>query len=100
MTKPMNSLTTLLERIEGELQTADGRTVRVCRDPSGNYWVVDDAERVVPLNVFAAECSLAAREYCARARAEEMERLANLAKDAISRVLTNLRRIAAQTAQA
>jgi hypothetical protein len=29
-----------------------------------------------------------------------MGRLANLAKDAISRVLTNLRRIAAQTAQA
>jgi hypothetical protein len=85
MTKPTLSLTTLLERTEGELQTADGRTVRVCRGPSGDYWVVDRAERVVPLHEFAAECSLAAHEYCARARAEEMRRLATRAREMIVR---------------
>ena len=54
MNKPDISLTTLLERIESEAQIADGRTVRLCRDESGNYWVVDGAERVVSLREFAA----------------------------------------------
>ena len=59
MNKPDISVTALLERIESEAQIADGRTVRLCRDASGNYWVVDGAERVVSLREFAGECRIA-----------------------------------------
>jgi len=91
MNKPDISVTTLLERLEGELQTANGRTARVCRDPNGNYWVVDDAERVVPLSEFASECAVAARAFGARARAEEMRRLVTAVKEAVARVAKSLR---------
>jgi hypothetical protein len=100
MTKPTIAPTTLLERFEGEVQTADGRSARVCRDPDGAYWVVDGAERVVPLAQFAAECRLAAQECAARARAEELRRLADLARGAIVRFARNLRRIGARPAHA
>lgn len=100
MTQPVISLATLLERIEGELQTADGRTARVCRDPHGYYWVVDRTERVMPLREFAAECGLAARAYCAQARAEEMRRLASRAKEMIVRLVRRRPWIGARPAQA
>jgi hypothetical protein len=100
MTKPTISLTTLLERFEGEVQTADGRSARVCRDRNGAYWVVDGGERVILLGQFAAECHLAAQECCAAARAEEVRRLANLAKGAVVRLARNLRRVGARPARA
>lgn len=86
MDKPTNALTHLLERIEAELQTPDGRTVLVCRDARGNHWVIDHGERIVPLDEFAARCSLAAREYCAQMRAAELRRLARMAREALARV--------------
>ena len=43
-------------------EIADGRTVRLCRDPSGNYWVVDGAERVVSLREFVGECRVAGHQ--------------------------------------
>ena len=74
MNKPNISVSALLERIESEAQIADGRTVQLCRDPNGNYWVVDGAERVLPLRQFAAECRAAGREFAARERAEALRR--------------------------
>jgi hypothetical protein len=100
MTKPTSTLTDLLERIECELQTPDGRTVRVCRDASGKEWVVDRAERIVPLSEFAAGCGAAAQEYRQRARAEEMRRLAGVLQEACARVAQRLRRIGARVAHA
>ncbi len=91
MTTPSLSLTTLLERMESETETADGRTVRLCRDTNGNYWVVDSAERVVTLNEFAAECRSAAREFCARERAIEFRRLVMSVKQAVARAVAALR---------
>ena len=68
MNKPSISLATLLERVESEIETANGRTVRLCRDPNGNYWVVDGAERVMSLQRHSPrECNVAAREFCAQA---------------------------------
>jgi hypothetical protein len=100
MNKPDTSLTTLLERIESEAQIADGRTVRLCRDASGNYWVVDGAERVVSLREFAGECRIAAREFAARERAETFRRLATSMKEAFARVVKGLQRPRAKTAHA
>jgi hypothetical protein len=100
MNKPRMSLTTLLERIESEIQTEDGRTVRLCRDASGNYWVVDGAERVVSLSEFAAESHIAAREFCARERAEALRRIATRMKEAFARVAKGLQRPGAKTARA
>lgn len=91
MNTPAISLTTLLERLESETRTADGRTVRLCRDPNGNYWVVDGAERVVSLNAFATECRSAAREFCARERAETFRRLVVSVKQAVARAATAFR---------
>jgi hypothetical protein len=100
MNKPDISLTTLLERIESEAQIADGRTVRLCRDASGNYWVVDGAERVVSLREFAGECRIAAREFCARERAEALRRIATSMKEAFARVVKRLQRPGAKAAHA
>ncbi len=100
MDKPANSLAMLLERIECELQAPDGRTVQVCRDASGKEWVVDRAERIVPLNEFAAGCSASAQAYHARARAEELRRLARTVKDAFARVAKRLQAVGARAAHA
>jgi hypothetical protein len=100
MNKPSVSLTTLLERIESEIETADGRTVRLCRDASGNYWVVDGAERVVSLREFAGECRVAAREFAAREHAETFRRVATSMKQAFARVVKALQRPGAKTAHA
>jgi hypothetical protein len=100
MNKPNTSLTALLERIESEVQTADGRTVRLCRDPNGNYWVIDGAERIVSLSEFAAQCHIAAREFCARERAETFRRLAASVKEAFVRVVNGLKRPGAKAAHA
>ena len=100
MNKPDISLTTLLERIESEAQIADGRTVRLCRDASGNYWVVDGAERVVALREFAGECRIAAREFCARERAEALRRIVTSMKEAFARVVKRLQRPGAKAAHA
>src|SRR5262245_14524178 len=85
------TVTKLLERVESESQIADGRTVRLCRDPNGSYWVVDDAERVVPLNQFAAECRSAARHFAAMERGEFLRRIAGWTKSAVARVAKVLR---------
>jgi hypothetical protein len=85
------SLETLLRRLESETQTADGRTVRLCRDPGGHYWVVD-GERVVSLGEFASGCSIAAREFCALARAAMLRRIAAVARDQLARVAERLHR--------
>jgi hypothetical protein len=100
MTKPTSTLTDLLERMECELQTPDGRIVRVCRDANGREWVVDHAERIVPLSEFALGCSVAAQEYYHRAHAEEMRRLARVLKEAFARVAQRLQRLGARVAHA
>lgn len=100
MNKPDISLTTLLERLESETETADGRTVRLCRDPSGNYWVVDGAERVVPLEEFATECHAGARQFAARERAEAFRRIVIGVKEAFARVAKAFQRPGAKTAHA
>ncbi len=100
MNKPSISLTTLLERLESEIETANGRTVRLCRDPHGNYWVIDGAERVVSLSEFAAECPSAAREFYAVKRAEALRRIAVATKEAFARVAKGLQWMGAKTARA
>jgi hypothetical protein len=85
MSKTEISLITLLERLESEFETADGRTVRLCRDPNGNYWAVDGAERVVSLNEFAGECRSVARAFCARERAQMFGRFVGSVKQAVAR---------------
>jgi hypothetical protein len=100
MNKPDISLTTLLERIESEAQIADGRTVRLCRDASGNYWVVDGAERVVSLREFAAECHVAGRAFAARERAETFRRIAAGMRKAFAHVVEGVQRPDAKTAHA
>jgi hypothetical protein len=100
MNKHSTSLATLLERMESEIETANGRTVRLCRDPNGNYWVVDGAERVVSLGEFAAECHIAAREFCAQARAELFRRSITRAKEAFVRIVKGVQKPGAKTAHA
>lgn len=85
------SLTTLLERMESQIETADGRTVRLCRDARGNFWVVDDAERAVPLSEFASDLAPAARLLGARERAKAMRALEASVKGAIARAMRALR---------
>lgn len=91
MTNPGISLASLLERLESELQTADGRSVKVCRDANGNYWVVDGAERVVSLSEFAFDCAPAARQLCERGRAQAMREIAASVKRAVARAVQALR---------
>jgi hypothetical protein len=81
------SVQALLERIESELQTADGRNAKVCRDANGNFWVVDAAERVVPLNEFASDCASMARQSCERERAQAMREIVTGAKHAFGRAV-------------
>jgi hypothetical protein len=100
MNEPANSLALLLERVECELQAPDGRTVQVCRDANGREWVVDRAERIVPLAEFATGCGAAAYEYRTRARAEEMRRLAGRTKDVLARVAKRLHALGARVAHA
>jgi hypothetical protein len=66
MDKHGTSLEALLQGLESEAQTADGHTVRLCRDPVGQYWVVD-GERVISLGEFASGSSARwnARPCCA-----------------------------------
>jgi hypothetical protein len=85
------SIAALLERFEYELQTADGRTIRVCRDANGNLWVIDDVERVEPLREFASDCGPAARQLCERERAQAMRELAAWVKQAILRAARTFR---------
>ena len=100
MNKPNISVSALLERIESEAQIADGRTVQLCRDPNGNYWVVDGAERVLPLRQFAAECRAAGGEFAARERAEALRRIARRAKEAFARLAKGPQRTGTKPAHA
>lgn len=99
MNKPTITLTKLLERVESEIETANGRTFRLCRDPNGNYWVVDGTERVVSLSTFAAECNVAVREFCAQARAEAFRQIVAGVREAFARIVKGVRP-AAKTAHA
>jgi hypothetical protein len=85
------SVQALLERLESEINTADGRTVQVCRDANGNYWVVDGAERIVSLSEFASDCGCAARQLCERERAEMFRQLVASVKQAVARAATMFR---------
>jgi len=100
MNRQSISLATLLERIESEIETANGRTVRLCRDPQGGYWVIEDAERVMSLSEFAGQCKLEAREFCAQARAELFRRSIARAKEALVRMVKAVQKPGAKTAHA
>lgn len=100
MNKPGISVTTLLERVEYEIETANGRTARVCRDERGDIWVVDDAERVVSLYDFADECHHAARAFCAIGRGESFRGIATSMKEAFVRITKGLQRPGAKAAPA
>jgi hypothetical protein len=100
MNKLDNSLSALLERFEYEAETADGRTVRVCRDSAGDFWVVDGSERIVSLHDYAAECHSAAWMVGARGRAETVSRIAARTKEALARVANSLQRLGARVARA
>jgi hypothetical protein len=91
------SLSTLLERILSECELADGRTVRLCRDANGGYWVVDGAERIMSLREFDAPGNVAAREFRDLARAESLGRLMSRAKEALAHVAQGVQRIGAKS---
>lgn len=76
MKKPGISVSKLLERTEYEIETANGRTARVCRDERGDFWVVDGAERVVLLFEFADQCQVAAPARAAVARGDVLRSMA------------------------
>jgi len=86
MTKP-TSIESLLQRLESEMQTGDGRMARVCRDESGNYWVIDEAERIASLSEFGSDCSVSARQLCERERAQAMRELGAAMKRGIGRIV-------------
>ncbi len=100
MNKPDNSLSTLLEQLESEWETADGRTLRVCRDARGGYWVIDDAERVVPLAEFADDYHARSRSVVARERAAALREIASGAKAMLKRLMSRLQSAGARTARA
>jgi hypothetical protein len=100
MNKPALSVTELLERAEYEIETASGRTARVCRDERGDFWVVDDAERVTSLYDFADACQHAARELSALERGESFRRIGAWTKDAFARVVKGLQRPRTKAAHA
>lgn len=85
------SITALIERLESEFQTADGRTLRVCRDANGNFWAIDDAERVMSLSEFASDVAPHARQLCERERAQAMRELVTSVKQAVVRAVQALR---------
>jgi hypothetical protein len=85
------SVQSLLTRLESEIETADGRTVQVCRDAKGNYWVVDGAERIVSLSEFASDCGSKARQLCERERGKMFRQIAGSVKQAVARAAMALR---------
>jgi len=91
MDQPEISLRTLLERVESEIETANGHTVRRCRDGIGNDWVVDGAARTVSRSDFAAECHLAARQFGGRERARNFGPRVISAQQAVARAVATLR---------
>jgi hypothetical protein len=100
MNKPTTTLAKLLEHVESELETANG-LVRLCRDPNGgSYWIVDGAERVMSLREFAGQCNIAARQFCAQARAEWFRRMIISARQAFAGIAKALQQTRAKTARA
>ncbi|MFO1363070.1 MAG: hypothetical protein U1F45_11425 [Burkholderiales bacterium] len=91
ISKQTRSVPILLERIESELQTADGRNVRICRDAQGDFWVVDAAARIIALGDFAADCARVARRSRARARAQAMREIVGSVKRAFARAVRAFR---------
>jgi alkylation response protein AidB-like acyl-CoA dehydrogenase len=100
MNKPAISVTTLLERAEYEIETANGRTARVCRDERGDFWVVDGAERVVSLYDFADECQVAARMIRSQEVRAAGRGIATGVKEAFARIAKGLQRPGAKAAHA
>lgn len=84
-------ISALIEGFESEFRTADGRTIKVCRDANGNFWVVDDAERVMSLNEFASDLAPHARALCERERAQAMREVVASVKRAVVRAVQALR---------
>jgi hypothetical protein len=100
MNKPDTSLNALLERLESKWEIADGRTVRLCRDAHGGYWVIDDAERIVPLAEFADDYHTRSHAVVARERAAAMREIANGVKAVFVRLNSRLRQAGMRTARA
>jgi alkylation response protein AidB-like acyl-CoA dehydrogenase len=100
MNRPAKPVTQLLERAEYEIETANGRTARVCRDERGDFWVVDGAERVVSLYDFADECQVAARMVCGQDRAAATRGIATSLREAFARAVKALQRPGAKPARA
>lgn len=100
MDEPGISASTLLERLECQWQIADGRTLRLCRDARGAYWVIDDAERVVPLGEFADELHGEVRRLAARERAMALREIARGIKAAFARLINGARQVEARAARA
>jgi hypothetical protein len=100
MNKPAISVTTLLERAEYEIETANGRTAWLCRDERGDFWVVDGAERVVSLYDFADECQIAARTIRSHEVRAAARGIAASLKEAVARVAKGLQRPGAKAAHA
>jgi hypothetical protein len=84
-------ISALIESLESEFQTADGRTIKVSRDANGNFWVIDDAERVMSLSEFASDLAPQARQLCERERAQAMRELVASVKRAVVRAVRALR---------
>jgi hypothetical protein len=100
MTKPDTSLSALLERLESEWETADGRTLRLCRDANGDYWMIDDAERVAPFAEFAADFHERLGPVVARERAAALREIASGVKAAFVRFVSRLQHAGAKVARA
>jgi hypothetical protein len=90
------SLQGLLQRVESEHETADGRIVRLCRDPGGNVWAIDGAERIVRL----AEFGDGRLRIGAIGRVAACRRAAAGASDAIARIAKRLQQVRLATARA
>ncbi len=100
MNEPGISVSKLLERTEYEIETANGRTARVCRDERGDFWVVDGAERVVSLFDFAGDCQVAAQALREAARGQMLQWIATGTRAAIARVAKAVQRAGAKPARA
>jgi hypothetical protein len=94
------SLEDLLERVESEYETADGRLVRICRDARGDCWVIDRAERIVSLAEFGTAYDFRARAICDRERVAVLRAIVGWAKAVTGRIAGTLPHAAVRAARA
>jgi len=98
MNKQDISLTELRTRLEAEFETPDGRTVALCRDATGSYWIVDESERVMSLHEFAGHCHSAARVLRSKQFRGSLGRIATRARDWFAHVVNRPQPTAARAA--